>query len=162
MSPLKEFVLMGGLGLLMVASGCSRTKSGQRYGAPIDLGAPKITLAELVSKTEVYSGKNVVMDGQFAGKCGDGDFYFKDKFDIIEADPPDPKVCLLNKGTGVRVYGVVKVRATEADEANEPNEVKETGKGRREANEATETKEGSNEDHAEHTVRLAVKGVEIR
>ena len=160
MRALKKVVLTGGLGLLVVASGCSGTKSGQHYGAPIDPTAPKITLAELVSKPEVYSGKNVVMDGQFAGKCGDGDFYFKDKFDIIEADPPDPNVCLLNKGTGVRVYGLVKVRATEA---NEPNEAKEVGKSRNEANEATERKEGgTEEDQAEHTVRLAVKGVEVQ
>lgn len=162
MRTLKNFVLTGGLGLLIVASGCSRTKTVQRYGVPIDPTAPKITLAELVSKPEAYSGRNVVMDGQFAGKCGDGDFYFKDKFDIIEADPPDPKVCLLDNGTAVRVYGLVKVRATEANEANEPNEAKEAGKSRNEANEATERKEGSNEDHAEHTVRLSVKGVEIR
>lgn len=139
-------VSIGALGLLILASGCSRTKSVQRYGAPIDTTAPKITLAELVSKPETYSGKNVVMDGQFAGKCGDGDFYFKDKFDIIEADPPDPKVCLLDKGTPVRVYGLVKTRATGASEANK----------------ATERKEGGNEDHTEHTVRLAVKGVELR
>ena len=82
----------------------------QRWGEKIDPKAPKVTLAQLIATPDQYAGKTVVVDGTFAGKCGDGDFYFKDKFDMIEADPPSPDVCLLKKSTKVRLFGLVKVR----------------------------------------------------
>ena len=141
----RKAMFLGTFISLVLAVGCSKTTSHQHFGEAIDPNAPKITLAELVAKPQTWDGKTVVVDGQFAGKCGDGDFYFRDKFDIIEADPPDPKVCLLNKGTAVRVYGLVKTRTTAANEASEAGEPKEAGKS-----------------HSDVTVRLAVKGVEVQ
>lgn len=92
---------------------------GKRFGVPIDPKAPKVTLAELVAKPELYEGKDVVVQGHFAGACGDGDFYFKDKFEIIEADPPKPEVNSLKKGTPIRLYGLVKVHRSGSSEASE-------------------------------------------
>lgn len=100
---------------LVLAIGCQTAAAGQRYGQEIDPKAPKVTLAELVAKPDTYEGRDVVVEGQFAGKCGDGDFYFKDKLEIIEADPPKPEVNLLKKGTAIRLYGLVKVRRGAGD-----------------------------------------------
>ena len=111
---MRTAALASALSLLLMA--CNRGNSTQRFGEAIDSNAPKVTLAELIAKPDTYHGKNVVVDGQFDGKCGDdGDFYFKDKFDIIEADPPAPEVCLLNKGTPVRLFGLVKARHREGE-----------------------------------------------
>lgn len=76
--------------MVLLVTACSTTGK-ERFGGAIDPSAPTVTLAELIAKPEAYDGKNVIVDGQFAGACGDGDFYFKDKFDMIEADPPSPE-----------------------------------------------------------------------
>jgi hypothetical protein len=72
-------------------------------------------------------------------------FYCKDKFGIIEVDPPSatPEVVQLKKGTRVRLYGIVKVRhsAAEGGEKKEPGEKKEA---------------------EEAEVRIVAKGVEVK
>ena len=105
------------MAVLSLTAACSKGK--ERFGGAVDQNAPKVTLAEVIAKPEAYDGKNVIVDGQFSGACGDGDFYFKDKFDIIEADPPSPDVCTrLKKGTPVRLYGLVKARRAGGGEAH--------------------------------------------
>lgn len=109
--------------VLLLTAACSRGK--ERFGGAVDPNAPKVTLAELLAKPEAYDGKNVIVDGQFSGACGDGDFYFKDKLDMIEADPPSPDVCTrLKKGTPVRLYGLVKAKRSGGGEAAEGSERK--------------------------------------
>lgn len=134
--------------------GCNRAgqkQATQQFGARIDTTAPKVTLAELVAHPDSYEGKSVVVDGQFNGACADGaDFYFKDKVDMVEADPPQPEVMSLNKGTPIRLYGVVKVRHSRAEEA-------EKGEASEKGNEESEKKSGS--EAAE--VRIAAKGLEV-
>lgn len=95
---------------VLLATGCQTAAAGHRYGREPDPKAPKVTLAELVARPDAYEGKDVVVDGQFAGTCEDGDFYFKDKVEIIEADPPAPEVNAIKKGTAIRLFGLVKVR----------------------------------------------------
>lgn len=95
--------------LLMVVA--ATLAAQQRWGEAINPKAPKVTLAQIVDKPGVYDGKTVVLEGTHGGACADGeDFYFKDKFEIVEATPPSPQVMQLKKGTRVRVVGVVKVR----------------------------------------------------
>lgn len=86
------------------------TAGEQRFGEPIDAKAPKVTLAELLAKPDPYVGKDVVVDGHFAGKCCGADFFFKDKVDMIEVTPPgNGKQCMLLKaGTPIRLYGRVR------------------------------------------------------
>ena len=133
------FSLAAGLMVLLVAGACARVERHRTFGQPIDPRTPKITMAELVAKPEAYEGRNVVVEGRYDGACGDGDFYFKDKLDMIEADPPQPEVTALAKGTPIRLYGLVKVRRKEAGS---------------EAGEKTDKK-------AEAEVRIAGKGVEV-
>ena len=109
---------------LLLAIGCQTAVAGQRYGKEPESKTPKVTLAELVAKPEAYEGKDVVVDGHFGGTCEDGDFYFKDKVEIIEADPPAPEVNSLKKGTPIRLFGLVKVRRGSGDPT-----VKIVGKG---------------------------------
>ena len=135
--------IAGMLVLLGVAAGCSRWSRGKHYGEKIDSAAPRITLAQLVSHPDLYEGKLVVVDGQHGGACGDGDFYFKDKFDMIEADPPQPEVASLKKGTPIRLYGLVKVHRAESSKESE-------------AKEAAERKERS-----EMNVKIVGKAVEV-
>jgi hypothetical protein len=109
----------------------------KQFGETIPPTAAKATLAELIAKPETYEGKDVVVEGYFAGACGDGDFFFKDKFEIIEADPPKPEVCYLKKGTPIRLYGLVKVHRKgpvsetkeESEEAEGKAKEKEIEKG---------------------------------
>lgn len=133
----KSLTFTLGIGALVLTGACSKAQTGARYGDAIDPNAPKVTLAELVAHPDQYEGKLVVVDGEYGGKCAgdDGDFYFKSRFDIIEADPPTSKVIEdLQKGMPVRLYGVVKVRRRTA----------EPGEPAREAD-----------------VRIAAKGVEV-
>ena len=105
------------IGALVLAAAC-KAQSGAQYGDAIDPNAQKVTLAELVKSPGQYEGKLVVVDGEYGGKCAgdDGDFYFKNKFDMIEADPPTAKVIEdLQKGVPVRLYGTVKVRRGAAE-----------------------------------------------
>lgn len=141
--------LLAALSLSLVA-GCGGTDKRQ-FGEAADPNAAKVTLSELVAKPEAYEGKDVVVNGIFAGACGDGDFFFKDKFDLIEADPPDPKVCSLKRGTPIRLYGLVKVRRKSAGEAAAER-----------IGEAAERKEaGGKAEESEVSVRIAAKGVEV-
>lgn len=114
----KSLPYLAGIGILVLAGACSKAQNGAHYGDAIDPQAQKVTLAELVKNPDQYAGKVVVVDGEYGGKCAgdDGDFYFKNKFDMIEADPPTPKVIdELQKGMPVRLYGTVKVRRGTAE-----------------------------------------------
>ena len=132
--------------VLVFTAGCDGERGEQRFGTAIDHQAAKVTLAELVAKPEAYDGQHVIVEGQFAGGCGDGDFYFKDKFDIIEADPPAPEVLSLQKGTPIRLYGRVKVRRTGAVDAAEKGEIAEGTDAKKEA---------------EVQVKIAGRGIEV-
>ncbi len=129
---------------LVIAVGlaaCGGGGSATRYGVAPPPNAVHVTLAGLVAKPELYQGKDVVVEGEYAGACGDGDFYFKDRFDLIEADPPSPEVTKLASGTRLRLYGLVKVRRSEAAERNESTAGKQ--------------------ERGEATVRIVGKGVEV-
>lgn len=132
--------------LFVSTAGCNGERGEQRFGAAIDHQAAKVTLAELVAKPEAYDGQHVIVEGQFAGGCGDGDFYFKDKFEIIEADPPAPEVLSLQKGTPIRLYGRVKVRRTSAGDVAEKGEAAEGTNAKKEA---------------EVQVKIASRGIEV-
>lgn len=109
----RSLTFMVALSVLVLTLACNRGGTGTRYGDPIDPAAQKVTLAELIAHPDQYEGKTVVVDGEYGGKCAgdDGDFYFKNRFDMIEAEPPTLKVIEeLKAGMSVRLYGVVKVR----------------------------------------------------
>ena len=111
--------------LVLFATASAMAQEKQRFGERIDPRAAKVTLAGLIAKPDAYEGKMVVIDGTFSGACSDGeDFYFKDKFDMIEAVPPTPEVMQLKKGVRVRLYGLVKVRrrSPEAGQKKEAGE----------------------------------------
>lgn len=127
--------------IVTLMAACSRAGEPKQFGEPIGADSPRVSLEELVAKPEAYKGKTVVVDGLFGGACGDGDFFFKDKLEIIEAEPPRPEVNSLKKGTPIRLYGLVKVRRRAAREASEKGEKEETG---------------------EASVRIVGKGVELR
>lgn len=140
--------------VLLFWLGCNRAnqkQTTQHFGSEIDKAAPQVTLAELVAHPGTYEGKSVVVDGQFNGACADGaDFYFKDKFDMIEADPPQPEVMSLGKGTPIRLYGIVKVRHSRSEE-NEKQEAREKPNEKSEKQASSEAAE----------VKIAAKGLEV-
>lgn len=105
---------------LLLAIGCQTAAAGQRYGKEPESKTPKVTLAELIAKPDAYEGKDVVVDGQFGGTCEDGDFYFKDKLEIIEVIPPPeglPRDVVI--GTPLTIQGVVVVKAHGAESPQE-------------------------------------------
>ena len=115
------------LALTLFFVGCTRENPKQASSNAIDPAAPKVTLAALVADPTPYEGKDVVVEGMFAGACPDGDFYFKDKFDLIEAYPPNSDIFKLENGTRIRLYGLVKVRRSSAPEQKEGKEAAEKG-----------------------------------
>lgn len=149
-------MLCATLFMLFLWLGCnkaSQQQARQQFGTKIDAAAPKVTLAELVAHPDRYEGQSVVVDGQFNGACSDGaDFYFKDKFDMIEADPPQPEVMSLSKGTPIRLYGIVKVRHSRAEE-NEKEE--------REASDKRGEKREKQASGEAAEVKIAAKGLEV-
>lgn len=139
---------------IVLGAGCSQAGEPRRFGSPIDPKAPKVTLAQLIAKPDVYEGKDVVVEGQFGGACGDGDMFFKDKFDMIEADPPTSKVIGLKKGTKIRLFGLVKVRRTSGAKEDEKAEAGEKKN-------AEHKMRGAKEAKGEVYVRIVGKGVEV-
>lgn len=140
-------VTMAVMAALVLLTAGSALAQQNRYGDAIDAKAQKVTLAQLVAKPDAYAGKLVVVEGTHGGACSDGaDFYFKDKFDIIEVDPPAAasEVVQLKKGTPVRLYGIVKVRHSGSAEAAEKGE------------------KGEKKEAGEAEVRIAAKGVEVK
>jgi uncharacterized protein YdeI (BOF family) len=97
---------------VFMMTGAQLVRAGERFGEAIDPKAPKITLAELLAKPADYSGKAVVMEGNFGGKCCEADFFFKDKTDMIEVTPPagQEKAMSFKVGAPIRLYGNVNVR----------------------------------------------------
>ena len=83
----------------------------QRFGPPIPADATKVTLAQLVASPDKYNGKDVLLVGQYAGACGDGDMFYSEKEEVIEADPPSQDVFSLKSGTKVRLFGTVRARS---------------------------------------------------
>jgi hypothetical protein len=112
------------LATVLAAGAAGAGKNLPRFGEPVDPKAPRITLAQLLKNPSPYEGKAVVVEGTYAGACGDGDFFFKDRYDLIEALPPNEammKAC--KKGDRIRLYGIVKVHRRE-ESAKESKEEK--------------------------------------
>lgn len=139
---MKRFALASLASVVLIAAvalAADAKKQNQAFGDPIDPKAPRVSLAQLVKNPAPYEGKTIVVEGSYAGACGDGDFFFKDKFDLIEAFPPnDQMMKACKKGDRILLYGTVKVHRSESEE-----------KG-------SEAKEKS-----EATVAVLGKGVEI-
>lgn len=126
-----------------------------RTAAPVPAGSPQksapaaataVTLAQLVATPDAYDGKTVAVAGTYNGACGDGDYYFKDKLDLIEFELLDPAAIpaleKLAKGTRVRLHGKVKVRRHAAEKPE------------------TETA-GEKGEEREADVRIAAQQVEV-
>lgn len=110
------------VGVMLAAAS---SQAADRFGEAIPADAKKATLAELIAKPDAYHGKDVVVDGNFGGKCCGADFFFKDNLETIEVTPPaNGKQCMLLKaGTPIRLYGkvnVIKREAAEGQKAPEP------------------------------------------
>ena len=120
MKTLKAVALV--MAVLFLFAAGSAMAEGKRIGDQADPKAPKVTLAQIIAKLDDWQGKTVTVEGTLNGACGDGDFYFKDKFNLIEFELSDaarvPEVDKLKKGTRVRLYGVVKVRRSGSGEAH--------------------------------------------
>ena len=83
----------------------------KRFGPPIPDDATKVTLAQLIASPEKYNGKDVLLVGHYTGACGDGDMFYAEKEEVIEADPPSKDVFTLKSGTPVRMFGTVHARS---------------------------------------------------
>ena len=100
------------LALLMLWIGTAVAQPVQ-FGDAAPKDAPKIALAELIKSADAYKGKLVQVEGTLVDVCADGDdFYFKDKFDLIEVEPPAGAELPYGskKGSRITVYGTVRVR----------------------------------------------------
>lgn len=91
------------------------------YGKKIPDEVVRTTLSALTANPIAFDGKDVVVEGWFAGMCSDGeDFYFKDKTEIVEADPPSAEVMKIKRGTKLKLYGHVKVSHVTATDKGHP------------------------------------------
>lgn len=90
----------------------------KQFGEVADAKAQKVKLAELVAKPADYDKKTVVIDGNYAGACGDGDYFFVDGEEVIEFVFPTEEITTLKKGTPVRLFGTVVVHRREGGETH--------------------------------------------
>lgn len=90
----------------------------KQFGEAADPKAGKVRLADLVAKPSAYDKKTVVIDGHYAGACGDGDYFFVDGEEVIEFVFPSDEVTSLKKGTPVRLFGTVVVHHREGGQAS--------------------------------------------
>ena len=122
--------------LILFFVGCSnkqkpgtQSSSAVEYkllGAKPDSSVPKMKLEQLLKTAGDFKGKNVVLEGVYGGACGDGDYYFKDKFDMIEFSlNQGSDIEKLKVGTPIRLYGRVIVHVSGKKEAKEENESRE-------------------------------------
>lgn len=110
-----------GFTVLIGVAACSDSSVSK---AKLDPAIPDVSLSELVRNPAPYAGKSVTVSGRFAGMCADGaDFFFKDKFDIIEVIPPaDGLPQGIVMGTPLKVQGKVTVRSEHAETSPHPGE----------------------------------------
>ena len=122
--------------LILFFVGCSnkqkpgtQSSSVEEYkllGVKPDSSVPKMKLEQLLKTAGDFKGKNVVLEGVYGGACGDGDYYFKDKFDMIEFSlDQGSDIEKLKIGTPMRLYGRVIVHVSGKKESKEENEDRE-------------------------------------
>lgn len=104
------------IGVLLVALSNSAFAGNKQFGTPIPKGTQTVALSEIVQHPDLYKGKTFTVTGTLGDQCSDGeDFYFKDKFELIEVVPPRgftlPYKDMRNAKT--RVYGKVTIRKGE-------------------------------------------------
>lgn len=105
--------------VILLAGLLSCSKEGKEaIGVPIDPNAPVVQMAELLKNPKTYEGKIIVMEGQMSDICADGeDFFFKDRFDLIEVIPPKEGMpAKSNLGSPLRVYGRVLIKEESSEE----------------------------------------------
>lgn len=104
------------IGALLVSFSHNVHAANKQFGTPIPKETQTVTLSEVVKHPELYKGKTLTVTGTLGDLCADGeDFYFKDKFELIEVVPPRgvtlPYKDMRNAKT--RVYGKVTTRKGE-------------------------------------------------
>lgn len=104
------------IGALLVILAQTALAQDKQFGAPIPKEVQTVALSEVVKHPELYKGKTLAVTGTLGDMCSDGaDFFFKDKFDLIEVVPPRGVTLSYKdmKGAKTRVYGKVMVRRGE-------------------------------------------------
>lgn len=107
---------LAGIGVLLVALSHAALAQDKLFGTPIPKDSQTVALSEVIKHPDIYKGKALVVTGTLGDLCLDGDdFYFKDKFDLIEVVPPRGITLPYKdmKGAKMRVYGKVLVRRGE-------------------------------------------------
>lgn len=90
----------------------------KQFGAAIDPAVEKVKLADLTAKPAAYEKKRVVIDGHYAGACGDGDYFFVDGEEVIEFVFPSTDITTIKKGTPVRLFGTVVIHRREGGQTS--------------------------------------------
>ncbi|WP_075790615.1 hypothetical protein [Massilia putida] len=104
------------IGSLLAAFSHNALAQDKQFGASIPKETQTVALSEVVKHPDLYKGKTLAVTGTLGDMCSDGDdFFFKDKFDLIEVVPPRGVTLPYKdmKGAKTRVYGKVMVRRGE-------------------------------------------------
>lgn len=111
-----------------------------RYGEAVPNNINVVKLEKILQNPKEYKDKEVILEGNYGNYCCASDFVYKEGLEAIEVYPkgfPTPK---LDRGTPIRVYGIV--RSIEKRAESEGGEKKKE------------------EEH--HEVYIEAKGVETR
>lgn len=125
------------LSTTLMLIGWGKGKSG--YGEAIPNNIKVVKLEKILQNPKEYKDKEVILEGNYGNYCCASDFVYKEGLEAIEVYPkgfPTPK---LDRGTPIRVYGIV-----------------------RSVEKAVEPKEKSKEQEEHHEVYIEAKGAETR
>lgn len=117
-----------GLGLaalvLVLALGCAKGKSpkGETFGTTVPSGPATATLAEILKNPSTYDGREVVLQGTYAGHCCATDFNYKEGVDMVECYYPGFEVPKQRPGGPVRIQAKVVTKGAGEPEAGEEGE----------------------------------------
>ena len=103
-------------GALLVTLAHSALAQDKKFGATIPKETQTVALSDVVKHPDQYKNKTLAVTGTLGDMCSDGDdFFFKDKYDLIEVVPPHGVTLPYKemKGSSLRVYGKVMVRRGE-------------------------------------------------
>lgn len=108
---IRKIILNSIILAIVLTAGVADAKTKARLGQPIPDKVNLVKLSQILQNSSEYKDKEVVLEGNFAGTCCGGGFFYKEGFDVIEIYPKGFSNPRLIIGKPIKIYGIVRVIA---------------------------------------------------